>query len=264
LTNRDSSLEQIEILNDEILDVERQLASGDIDTATANKLRRRYTTELETAIGKRTAGSVAASSSVASSTAAKSTRRMSVRALVGSLIVGVAVVAIAVFAIVSLNDDSVTGVEGIARAALDSGAGRDLDSVSNAEMEAVIAENPDVVPMRLALARRYFEEGDFSSALNHYFEVLDREQHPEALANVGWMTYLSGRPELAAPYLETALDRDPTYLTARWFLGNVYASLGRSDDAVVLLVSVANADGVPDDIRALALELISELETRNG
>jgi cytochrome c-type biogenesis protein CcmH/NrfG len=259
LTNRDRSLEQIELLNDEIVDVYRQLAAGDIDAATADKLRHRYTTELETLIERRSAGPV-----VDSVSGTKTTGRLGARALIGSVIVGVAVVAIAVFAIVSFNDDSLSGVEGVARTALESAQGRDLDTVSNAELEAVIAENPDIVPMRLALARRYFEEGDFGRALDHYFEVLDREQHPEALANVGWMTYLSGRPDLAAAYLETALDRDPTYLTARWFLGNVYASLGRPDDAVVLLVSVANADGVPGDIKGLALELISELEASDG
>jgi tetratricopeptide (TPR) repeat protein len=259
LTNRDRTLEHIELLNDEIADVDRQLDAGDIDSVTADKLRQRYTGELEVLIDRRTAEPV-----VAPASAANPTGRMSVRALVGSVIVGAAVVAIGVFAIVSFNDDSISGVEGVALAALEGTEGGDLDTVTNAEMEAVISENPDIVPMRLALARRYFEEGDFGRALDHYFEVLDREQHPEALANVGWMTYLSGRPDLAAAYLETALDRDPTYLTARWFLGNVYASLGRSDDAIVLLVSVANADGVPSDIRDLAFELISELEASDG
>lgn len=256
MTNRDRSLEQIELLNDEIADLESQLAAGDIDEGTAETLRNRYTSELEQLVAERSA-----EPTVGTEPESKGPRRMRARALVGSLIVGLAVVAITVFAVVSLNDDSVSGVEGIVESALGSNEGRDLDTVTNAELEAVIAQNPDIVAMRLALARRYFEEGDFDSALDHYFEVLDRESHPEALANVGWMTYLSGHNELAAGYLEAALERDPTYLTARWFLGNVYASLGRSDDAIVLLASVADADDIPDDIRDVALSLISELET---
>jgi thioredoxin-like negative regulator of GroEL len=165
--------------------------------------------------------------------------------------------------VVSLNDDVASGVEGVAQAAL-LGQGRDLSTVTNEELEAVVAQNPDVVPMRLALARRYFEAGEFDKALDHYFKVLDREQHPEALANIGWMTYLSGLDDVAATYLEAAVERDPTYLTARWFLGNVYASLGRDDEAVVMLTIVVGSEETPDDIKDLALELIRQLQGTDG
>jgi len=33
-----------------------------------------------------------------------------------------------------------------------------LDDVTNEEMEAVILENPNIFPMRVALANRYFDE----------------------------------------------------------------------------------------------------------
>jgi len=33
----------------------------------------------------------------------------------------------------------------------------DLDSVTNEEMEKVINDNPDIYPMRIALANRYFD-----------------------------------------------------------------------------------------------------------
>jgi tetratricopeptide (TPR) repeat protein len=113
--------------------------------------------------------------------------------------------------------------------------------------------------MRLALARRYFEEGEFDKALDHYFEVLDREQHPEALANVGWMTYLSGYPDVAVGYVEASVERDPTFLTARWYLGNIYAALGRTDEAVVMLTFVADDEQTGAEVRQAALDLISEL-----
>src|SRR5689334_11212450 len=38
--------------------------------------------------------------------------------------------------------------------------GRNLSQVSNEEMEAVLAANPDVVPMRLALVERYLRAAD--------------------------------------------------------------------------------------------------------
>ena len=43
-----------------------------------------------------------------------------------------------------------------------------LSNVSNDEMEAVISENPDIHPMRMALANRYFDEVNYSEALPHY------------------------------------------------------------------------------------------------
>ncbi len=44
----------------------------------------------------------------------------------------------------------------------------DLDNVTNEEMEKVITDNPDIYPMRIALANRYFDEINYSNALPHY------------------------------------------------------------------------------------------------
>ena len=38
-----------------------------------------------------------------------------------------------------------------------------LEDVTNEEMEAVILENPNIFPMRVALANRYFDEVDYSN-----------------------------------------------------------------------------------------------------
>jgi cytochrome c-type biogenesis protein CcmH/NrfF len=182
------------------------------------------------------------------------------RVVAGSVIVGIAVVAIGTFAVTSLSSGTSDGAEGVAGAVVDGTGPIDLSTITDEQMEAVIAENPDVVGMRLALARRYFEQGAFDRALDHYFEVLDREEHPEALANVGWMTYLSDRPDVAVGYVERALLHRPDYLAAKWFLSNIYVTLGRSGEAVPFLVEVAGADDAPSDIKEAALELISQLE----
>lgn len=250
----DPTLEQIEFLTDEIADVDLQLEAGDIDQETADVLRDRYTKELDALVAGRSAEPAADAQPPSPAT------RLSSRAWIGIGVVGVSAVLIAVFAISSLSDRAPSGVEGVAGDVL-AGEGRDLATVSNDEMEAVVAQNPDVVPMRLALARRYFESGEFDKALDHYFEVLDREKHPEALANVGWMTYLSGYADLAVGYVEEAVEQDPTYLTARWFLGNIYVSLGRDDQAVVMLTVVASADETPEEIKNAAVELIREIES---
>lgn len=255
----DRSLESIEILNQELADVEQQLRDGDIDEVTATRLTDKYTAELGALV---TARSAATADSVDDDV--NETTWLTTRAKAGILVVALAVSGIATFAVMSLAADSPSGVEGVVQDALMDPSGRDLSTVSNDEMEAVVAENPGVVPMRLALARRYFEVGEFDKALDHYFVILEAEQSPEALASVGWMTYLSGYDDLAVGYLEAALDRDPTYLTARWFLGNVYASLGRNDEAIVLLAAVVSSDETPQEIKDLALDLIATLGETNG
>ena len=251
--NRDRTLDQIELLNDELADVDQQLADGDIDEATAAELRTRYSAELESLIAGRYVDLNE------TDTPHQSGVQLTQRAIAGLLVVGVAVVAIAVFAVMSLTGSGGSGAEGVAGDVLNGEGARDLSTVTNEEMEAVVAQNPDVVPMRLALARRYFEAGEFDKALDHYFEVLDRVQHPEALANVGWMTYLSGYPDVAVGYVEASVQRDPTFLTARWYLGNIYASLGRTDEAIVMLTIVAEDDQTSAEVRDAALDLISEL-----
>ncbi len=251
--SRDRTLDQIELLNDELADIDRQLAEGDIDEHTAQTLRTRYVAELDELISSR--------ESTPTNGASEPDHHgwLTKRALAGIAVVGVAVVGIAVFAVMSLTGSQGSGAEGLAGDVLSGDGVRDLSTVSDEEMEAVVAENPDVVPMRLALARRYFEAGAFDKALDHYFEVLDREQHPEALANVGWMTYLSGYPDLAVGYVEAALERDPTFLTARWYLGNIYVTLERDDEAIVMLTMVAEDDQTPAGVRDTALQLIATL-----
>ncbi|MEZ5176280.1 MAG: tetratricopeptide repeat protein [Acidimicrobiia bacterium] len=255
MTRHDRTIEEIDDLNREIAEVAEQLAEGDIDEATAAELTDKYTARLGTLIDAR-------STEPDDEPAARGA--LTRRAKAGIGIVGVAVVAIAVFAVVSLAGDGTTGLEGVAQEVLTDGNGRDLSTISNEEMEQVVAQNPSVVPMRLALARRYFEAGEFDKALDHYFVILDNEQHPEALANVGWMTYLSGYPDVAVAYVEAALERDPTYLVAKWYLANIYVALDRGDEAIVHLVAVAEADETPTDIKDRAVELISQIESPDG
>ncbi|MFO7700701.1 MAG: tetratricopeptide repeat protein [Acidimicrobiia bacterium] len=251
--------EQIELINEELAELDQQLAAGDIDAATADTLATRYRAqiaELERAVE---ADPGTLDSGGGEDTDAPQRRRLSGRALAGAAIVGLAIVAIAVFAVISLDARDASGAEGIAGDVLSGGAPIDLATISDEQMEQVVASNPDVVGMRLALARRYFEAGTFDKALDHYFEVLERESHPEALANIGWMTYLSDRPDVAVGYLEAALERDPDYLPAQWFIANVYATLGRIDEAVVHLVNIIGSDDVPQQIRDNATILLDQV-----
>jgi cytochrome c-type biogenesis protein CcmH len=118
----------------------------------------------------------------------------------------------------------VTGIEaaGSGRASPVSADGRDLSKVSDAELEAVVAANPEVAGMRLALAHRYFDRRDYRRALDHYKAVIARGPDPEAFSHVGWITFVvARRPDLAAQLLERSLERRPDDREALWFLGNV-------------------------------------------
>jgi tetratricopeptide (TPR) repeat protein len=256
----DSTSEQIDLLHEELADIDAQVRVGDLDTDTASKIRARYEADLaalESAVAASIQSQVDGEQEPDDVTARK---RLDQRALVAIGLVAVVLVVIGVFAVRSLSTPTVVGADGIVGEVLRGEGQVDLSTISNDEMEAVVAENPDIVPMRLALARRYFEAGEFDKALDHYFEVLNRERNAEALANIGWMTYLSQRPDIAANYVEVALEIQPDFLAAQWFLGNIYTTLGRVDEAEALLLAVVASTDVPDNVRQSARELLDRIE----
>ena len=256
----DQRREQIDLLREELADIDRQLSDGDLDADTASKIRDRYEAELADLESSDKADSTVTADDGDGPVVEPGRKRLDQRALVGIGLVAIVLVVIGVFAVRSLNTPTVVGADGIVGDVVRGGSEVDLSTISNEEMEAVVAENPDIVPMRLALARRYFEAGEFDKALDHYFEVLDRERNPEALANVGWMTYLSQRPDIAANYVEAALEIQPDFLAAQWFLGNIYTTLGRLDEAEALLLVVVASPDVPDDVRQSARELLDRID----
>ncbi|MEN8239191.1 MAG: tetratricopeptide repeat protein [Actinomycetota bacterium] len=259
----DQRREQIELLHEELADIDAQVRDGDLDVATASKIRSRYEDELaEIEASEHLEPEATLDEEDPTETDTRG-GRFDQRALMGIGLVAIALVVIGVFAVRSLNTPSVVGADGIVGDVVRGEGQIDLSTITNDEMEVVVAENPDIVPMRLALAGRYFEAGEFDKALDHYFEVLDREQHPEALANVGWMTYLSGRPDIAAGYVEVALERQPDFLAAKWFLGNIYTTLGRYDEAEALLVAVMASDEVPDEVKESAVELLEQIKAES-
>ncbi len=249
--------EQIRLVNDELDDLDRQVTDGELDEVTAESLRIRYIAELGDLATQNEDPEMADAE-----TPSPGRRRVSGRALAGTAIVLVAITVIGVFAVTSLTGPSTAGTEGVVAGVIRGGGDVDLSAVTNEEMEEVVAANPDVIGMRLALARRYFEAGEFDRALDHYMVVLENEKHPEALANVGWMTYISGRPDVALGYVEAALQRQPNSITATWFLGNIQFSLGNYDEAAVALATIADAEGVPDDVKQSAESLLLEIGER--
>jgi cytochrome c-type biogenesis protein CcmH len=128
---------------------------------------------------------------------------------------------------------------------------RDLSEVGNDEMEAVVAENPAVVGMRLALAQRYVEGGDLEQAYRHTTIAIDLpatdQEYQRALRLHGWVTALRGAPESGAGYLRAALALSPDDRDAWWYLARVqFSGLGDPAAAKETLAEIDTTAMTPD------------------
>ena len=249
--------DQIAQVDRDLAEVDDQVEAGELDETTADRLRRAYRSE-RGALEKQL--DAIEPLPVVSEGTVTPVGRSKTRSLVGAGVIGVGIVAIALVAVLSLQERTPAGeaTDGVVTEVLEGGGGANLASVSLDEMEAVVAQNPDIPGMRIALADRYVEEGNYSKALEHYMVVLNLEpENPEALARVGWLTFLSGEPSLAAPFVERALVIDPDFPQAYWFLANIRMEIGDALGAVEPLQRLL-AYELPVEIRAQAEALLEE------
>jgi len=231
-------------VNTDLDDLADQVASGDIDPSTAGQLRAKYQDESD---------SVSAEIVAMADIGPSPTRKFSSRRFVGvAILIGafVAVIVVAAGAIKPRVGGFVTGGG--------AGQGINLDEVTNDQIEAVIAANPDnpeIAGMRVALANRYFEEGNFSEALSNYLAGLDgalvAQRRAQALGRVAWMTFLSGETQVAELYLQQSLETDPDYAEGKFFYGLLLMDgLARPCDAIVYLEALSDVDDIPTDVTA--------------
>jgi cytochrome c-type biogenesis protein CcmH len=135
----------------------------------------------------------------------------------------------------------------------------DLDDVSNETMEAVIAANSDIPQingMRLALAERYFQAGDYRSAFPHYLEVAQSgaatdAEATTALIRLAWMAYDgNGEVEAAIALFDQALEISPDSEAAQYLKGQVlWCGAGESEEASDLFRSVLDNEGLDPSTR---------------
>lgn len=244
--------ERIAQTDRDLAEIADQIAEGELDVATADQLRTKYENErreLHAQLG-------GDDDAIAPYGGGLSGRR-----LLGIGFVLIAVIGL-VFGLIRTNTTDQSAAEGLAGDVI-SGDAVNLDDISNEQMEAVVAQNPDVPGMRLALADRYFGEGDFSSALTHYMYVLDTlgVQDPAALANVGWMTYLSGVPDTGESFVARSLELQPDGGIAFWYLANIRLyGLGDAAGAVEPLQRLLEYDNLPGELRTEAQRVLAEAE----
>lgn len=172
-------------------------------------------------------------------------------------IIGLAVAfaVIAVGAALSLQDNP-TPASGVAGMEIE-----ELDDVSNETMEAVIAanaDNPQINGMRLALAERYYELGDYRSAFPHYLQVAESDIATDdevvaALVRLGWMAWDgNGEVDAAVSLFDEALAIDAKSTTALYLKGQVlWCGASDFDSAAELFGDVLSDSSLQDDSRDL-------------
>ena len=142
----------------------------------------------------------------------------------------------------------------------------DLDNVTNQEMEKVIIDNPDIHPMRIALANRYFDEINYSNALPHYMYVAENSNDNElksfALSQIAWMVFESSNIEVAIDYLDEALRINENSIIAKSYLGIIYLQNPNTrSDGRDLLNEILSSNKLSSEDRIFVEELVSQYES---
>jgi cytochrome c-type biogenesis protein CcmH/NrfF len=245
----EDQLGQIEL---DLADLEVQVADGEIDDATRFDLAAAYEAEAaplraRLAVLDRPEAAVEESGSPPPAPGTGPDRR---RAFIGAagLLAGIAVVS---FALVRMADDGGDAIE------VPTPPPVDLSNVTVEELENVVARNPDIIGMRLALAQLYMQRGDVQNAVVHFGEVLERERNPEALAWLGYISFQVDELDTARNYLTEALELEPDYPQAEWWLANLlFYGYETPEQAVPHLEAVLAATDLPDDVRIEAQEML--------
>lgn len=262
-TPREELLERRDQALRDLTELDEQVAAGEITPDAAARLRARYEVEAANVAEKldRPDDTSTTDPPVAGGDARGTSRRR--WAAVGAAAVA-AVAAAALLLPRALTarppGGFVTGNE--------AAGGRDLSTVTNEELEQVVAENPDIVPMRVALARRYFEAEQYERALDHYQQILQRETEPpaEVLRNVGWILFTSSdETQAAANFVEESLRRSPDDPLSLWFLAVIRLDgLHDPDGAAELARRLLERDDLGPDERDAIEQLLDRAQDRTG
>lgn len=240
----------------DLIELDKQVQAGEIDDVDATALRGVYRADAARALR-------AINDATAPAPESEGPGRPRLRR---RLVIGVAVILVALVGTALLlpryldqrpDGGFVTGNLAAPAGEVTQG-GRDLDQVTNEEMEAVVAENPEVVGMRLRLAHRYLDEDDSQAAIGHYLAVLDQQDNPEAMSHIGWLLFNGGEFQLAERMLDNSLNLSPDDAEALWFLGNLRLyGLEDPAGAVQVLERLQRTDPAGAEAEAVA-EVLAE------
>jgi cytochrome c-type biogenesis protein CcmH/NrfG len=144
----------------------------------------------------------------------------------------------------------------------------DLSSVTNEQLEQVVDEHPEVVPMRLRLIERYIEDQDFESAQAHAEEAVVRAttvaERSLALTWLGLTTAVLGDPDTGEGFLVQSLALDPTNRESLYYLARVrFEFLDQPEGAVAPLEELLDMT-ITDEQRTLFEDMLSQARIAAG
>ncbi len=264
-TQRDHYVERRDQALRDLVELDRQVQVGELSAADARRLRVGYETEVAAALAgldRLEAEAAANPTPDATNPAAAATnpaRAATGRARrgrfsrLGLYAAGLAAAVIAVLLLPGTVLDRplggfVTGNEALQDPGSTSIApqpGVDLSKVTDAEMEAVIAANPDVIGMRLALADRYTASGRYDLAAVHYLKVLEQDPaNPRGQASLGWLMFQLGQVDQAQRLVDEALRTTPELAVGWWYKANI--RMYGFDDPAGAIEALDELDAFPD------------------
>ena len=255
-TDREHLAERRDLIRRDLDELAAQVEEAEIETATADQLRANYQAELElleASLRELPEGRHKPAVVVDEPKIGPPTTRSPRRIVIGSLFL---IVALSLAIGFAARDAEPQNSQPISSSPGDLTI--DPDTVSNEQLETIVAANPNINGMRMALADRYFAAEDYGAALDHYLHIADNGPSPEeatkALARIGWMAYISGLHDEARTYVEASLTADPTNAEATLFLGFITLyGLGDVETAIPQLEAAL-------DLPNLSANVISQIE----
>jgi tetratricopeptide (TPR) repeat protein len=279
---REAVEERLRHARRDLAELMAQLEEGEIDEATATRLRARYEADVteaeaelasmpgpERAPAPKTAKPAAASPAGKAPVLFAGTRRA--LWVMGGVIVALTVVI--VFLARSGGDE-----EPAAGAPPPSPTGTVGAEGGFAEMEAAVAADPTNMPLRLALGGMYFELGEYLSAMEQYLAVIEGEATPAeqsvAFGRVGFLAYVTGQYDAAVAYIQQGIDADPDNGENYLFMGVLQLyGLGDAEAAVSAFESVLalpdctdrdTGPCIPPELRIDVERMLDEARTAGG
>ena len=144
----------------------------------------------------------------------------------------------------------------------------DLSTVSNEELEQVVNEHPEVVPMRIRLIERYIVAQDFEAAQLHAEEAVVRattiEERSRALTWLGLSTAVLGDPVTGEGLLVQSLALDPTNRESLYNLARVRFEYLDPADAIGPLDQLLALGDLTDEQRTLFEDMLAQAQIAAG